>query len=153
MQTIPFRMGKQWGPAEQHRELYPISWDKTQWKAQQKGIWLVSMRTQVWSLASLSGLRIQHCLELWCRLQMWPRSGVAVAVVQASNYSFNSTSSLRIPYTTGVALKTTTTITTTTNKLQNMMEGSMRQRIYMYVWLGHCAILQKRAQHCKWTIL
>ena len=25
----------------------------------------------VWSLASFSGLRIQHCLELWCRFQMW----------------------------------------------------------------------------------
>ena len=32
--------------------------------AQQKGIWLVSMRTQVRSLTSLSGLRIQCCHEL-----------------------------------------------------------------------------------------
>ena len=28
MQTITFRMDKQQGPAVQHRELYPISWDK-----------------------------------------------------------------------------------------------------------------------------
>ena len=35
--------------------------------AQQKWIWLVSMRTQVWSLASLSGWRIWCCLERWCR--------------------------------------------------------------------------------------
>ena len=34
--------------------------------AQQKWIWLVSMRPQVQSLASLSGLRIQSCHELWC---------------------------------------------------------------------------------------
>ena len=27
-----------------------------------------------------SGLRIQCCLELWCRLQMQPRLGMAVAV-------------------------------------------------------------------------
>ena len=35
-----------------------------------KGIWLVFVRTQVWSLASLSGLRILHCRELRCRSQM-----------------------------------------------------------------------------------
>ena len=34
---------------------------------QWKRIRLVSMRMQVRSLASLSGLRIQHCCELWCR--------------------------------------------------------------------------------------
>ena len=32
--------------------------------AQQKQIWLVSMRMQGRSLALLSGLMIQHCLEL-----------------------------------------------------------------------------------------
>ena len=35
---------------------------------QWKRIRLVSMRTQVRSLASLSGLRTRHCCELWCRL-------------------------------------------------------------------------------------
>ena len=39
--------------------------------AQRKQIRLVSMRTQVHSLASPSGLRIWHCHELWCRSQMW----------------------------------------------------------------------------------
>ena len=29
----------------------------------------------------LSGLRIWRCRDLWCRLQMWLRSGVVVAVV------------------------------------------------------------------------
>ena len=52
------------------------------------------MRTQVQSLNSLSGLRIQHCLELWCRWQMQLGSGVAVAVAQAGSYSSNSTPSL-----------------------------------------------------------
>ena len=42
---------------------------------------LVSMRTQVQSLASLSGLRIWHCHGLWCRLQMWLGSCIAVTVV------------------------------------------------------------------------
>ena len=55
--------------------------------AQQKQIRLVSTRTQVRSLASLSGLEIQRCHELWCRLQMRLGSGVAVAVVQAGSYS------------------------------------------------------------------
>ena len=50
--------------------------------AQCKRIWIASTRTQVRSLASLSGLRIQHCSELWYRLQMWLRSHVAVAEVQ-----------------------------------------------------------------------
>ena len=34
------------------------------------------------------------CCELWCRSQMWLRSGIAVAVVQASGYSSHSTPSL-----------------------------------------------------------
>ena len=38
--------------------------------ARQKQIYLVSMRTQVQSLASLSELRIWCCHELWCRSQM-----------------------------------------------------------------------------------
>ena len=37
--------------------------------AQQNRIWLGTMRLQVWSLSSLSGLRIWHCCELWCRSQ------------------------------------------------------------------------------------
>ena len=38
------------------------------------------MRMQVQSLISLSGPGIQHCHELWCRLQTELRSCVAVAV-------------------------------------------------------------------------
>ena len=45
------------------------------------------MRMQVRSLASLSGLRIQYCRDLWCRLQMQLGSGVAVAVMWANSYS------------------------------------------------------------------
>ena len=45
------------------------------------GTRLVSMIMWVGALASLSGLRIRHCRELWYRLQMWLRSGVVVAVV------------------------------------------------------------------------
>ena len=48
-----------------------------QWKRIQLG----TMRLRVPSLALLSGLRIQHRLELWCRSQMQLGSWVAVAVV------------------------------------------------------------------------
>ena len=59
------------------------------------GIWLVSMRMQIQSLASLSGLRVQHYHELWYRSQMRLGSGIAVAVVQGSSYSSNLTPSLQ----------------------------------------------------------
>ena len=49
--------------------------------AQQRRIWLASIRTQVQSMALLSELTIQHCLEPWCRLQTQLRSSIAVAVV------------------------------------------------------------------------
>ena len=45
----------------------------------------------VQSLASLSGLRIWHCQKMWCSLQMWLGSGVAVAVVQAGTCSSDLT--------------------------------------------------------------
>ena len=32
MQTITFRIYKQRGPTIQYKELYPISWDRPQWK-------------------------------------------------------------------------------------------------------------------------
>ena len=43
--------------------------------------WLMNPASiHVHSLASLSGLGIQHCRELWCRLQMQFGPGVAVSV-------------------------------------------------------------------------
>ena len=62
------------------------------------------MRTQVQSLASLSGLRIQHCRELWCRsdvAQTWRCSGwrrlVAMDLIQSLAWE--------LLYAEGVALK------------------------------------------------
>ena len=48
--------------------------------AQWKRIRLGTMRLRVQSLASLSGLRIQHCRELWYRSQMQLGSSIAVAL-------------------------------------------------------------------------
>ena len=49
--------------------------------AQRKWIRLEPMRLWIWCLALLSRLRIWHCHGLWCRLQTWLVSGIAVAVV------------------------------------------------------------------------
>ena len=57
------------------------------------GTWPVSMRMQVRSLASLSGLRIQHCCKLRARSQMGLRLWIAVAMAQAGSCSSGSTPS------------------------------------------------------------
>ena len=49
--------------------------------AQWLTIRLGTMRLRVRSLASLSGLTIRRCRELWCRLQTRLGSRVAVALV------------------------------------------------------------------------
>ena len=61
--------------------------------AQWKWTWQVSMRMRVRSVALLSGLRTQPCLELRCRSQMWLGSGMAMAV--ASSWNSNLTPSPR----------------------------------------------------------
>ena len=66
---------------------------------------LVSMRVQVPSLSSLSGLRIRHWRELRYRLQTRLGSHVAVAVVLASSYCSDLTPSPGTSYVTGAALK------------------------------------------------
>ena len=53
---------------------------------------LISMRRHVWSLASLSGVRIRHCCELWCRL-------AALAPIQSLAWE--------LPYSTSTALNKT----------------------------------------------
>ena len=52
---------------------------------QQKRIQLGTTRLRVWSLASLSGLRIWCCRELWSRSQTWLRSGIAVALAGSNS--------------------------------------------------------------------
>ena len=57
----------------------------------------MSMKMQVQFLASLSGLRIHHYHELWCRSQMRPRFGLAVAP--------NQPLAQELPCAAGAALK------------------------------------------------
>ena len=62
--------------------------------AQWKRIRLGTIRFQVRSLASLSGLRIWCFCELWCRLQTRLSSLIAVAVAWTGSCSSHSTPSL-----------------------------------------------------------
>ena len=52
MQTITFRMDKQWSPTVQHREVYPISCGRTWWKIlwQKEYIydWVTMLYTRNW---------------------------------------------------------------------------------------------------------
>ena len=54
------------------------SWEFPLWLSRLR-IQVLSKKMQVRYLASLSGLRIRHCLKLWYRSQTWLRSGTAVA--------------------------------------------------------------------------
>ena len=60
------------------------------------------MRMQVRSLASINGLRIQGCHELWCRSQMPLGSCVAVAVALIQLLAWE------LPYAIPVSLKNKT---------------------------------------------
>ena len=62
------------------------------------------MRTRVWSLALLRGLRIWCHLELWCRSQMRLRSHVAVAVVVPRLAPIQPLA-WELPHVVGVAIK------------------------------------------------
>ena len=65
------------------------------------------MRTWVRSLASLSGLKIQRCHELWCRSQTQLRSLITVAVAVVGSCSFEPLA-WELPYVTPADLKSKT---------------------------------------------
>ena len=75
-------------------------------------LWLSGLRTQlgsmrmwVGSLALLSALRIKHYHELWCRSQMWLRSGVAWLWCRPAAADLIRPLAWELTYTTGAALK------------------------------------------------
>ena len=70
------------------------------------------MRLRARSLPLLSGLTIRRSCELWCRLQRWLRSQVAMTVVSAGSYSSDSTLSLGTSMCHWCGPKKTTTTTT-----------------------------------------
>ena len=93
------------GKWESGRKKGRKKWQGVPIMAQWKWLWLVPMRTQVQSLSSLSGLRIQCCHQLWCGSQMQLGSGIAVAVALASSCSSHLTPAWELPYAVGAALK------------------------------------------------
>ena len=66
---------------------------------------LESMRLQIQSLASLSGLRMCCCCELWCSLQMQLGSCVAMAVGRPAAVVPIQPLAWELPYAVGEALK------------------------------------------------
>ena len=63
------------------------------------------MKMQIQSLALLSGLRIWHCRQLWCRLQTRLRSHVAVALGKLAATAPIRPLAWEPPYAAGVALE------------------------------------------------
>ena len=84
--------GGGWGLKLEERESEIWTWEFL--------LWLCGLRTGLVSirfsrsLVSLSGLRIQHCCELWCRSKTHLGSHVAVAMAVAGSCSSNLTPSL-----------------------------------------------------------
>ena len=72
---------------------------------QQKQIRLGTMRLWVQFLASLGRLRIRCCSELWCRLQTWLRSDVAMAVIRLAAVALIGPLAWELLYAVDVALK------------------------------------------------
>ena len=60
---------------------------------------------QVWSLASVSGLKIWHCWKLPCRSQMWLGSGVAWLWLRLAAAAPFGPLAQELPFATGVAIK------------------------------------------------
>ena len=99
------------------------------------------MRIWVWSLALLSGLRIQHYYELQCRSQTGLRSGIAVAV--AGHFSSNSTPSLgtftccfRCGPKKEKKTKTTTTKKNPRNEWRSCVAWRIKEPRLPLKWLG-----------------
>ena len=94
--------------------------------AQWKGIRLGTMRLRVQSLASLSGLRIRRCRELWYRLQTRLESRVAVALAQAGSTSSDQTPSLGTSIFHGCGPKRTKDKKQNKNKIQKNSTKCMK---------------------------
>ena len=91
------------------------------------------MRLQIRSLASLSGLRIQHCHELLYSFQTQLRSRVAVAVVEAGHTDLTLSLGTSICHRCGPKNKKKKTKNTKTKKNE---ENIFRYMIRMTSFFG-----------------
>ena len=78
------------------RKRKPIQTGRTRWRprSSRRGSVAMNLTSTHENAASLRGLRIRHCCDLWGRSQTQLGSGVAVAVAQASGHRSDSTPSL-----------------------------------------------------------
>ena len=94
--------------------------------AQRKRIQLGTVRLRVRSLASLSGLRIRHCCELWCRSQMWLRYALLWLWHRLVAASPNRPLAWEPPYALGAALRRQKTKKKKKKKKDEQRKSSIR---------------------------
>ena len=100
-----------WKLSKSKGNRYKIQETEVPTVAQQKQIWLVSIRMRVQSLLSLSGLGIWCCCELWCRSETaWIPHCCGCGTGQQLYLRFDpSDLTWELPWATNAALKKTTT--------------------------------------------
>jgi len=99
---------------------------------------LASKRMWVRSLVLLSGLRLQCCRELWCRSKTQLGARVAVAVVQASSCSSDSSPSLGTSICCGCGPKK--------GKKQNKTKLRTWRSDTTFIWLRWTDVFPKTKQ-------
>ena len=125
-------------------------------------IWPESVRTRVRSTASLSGLKIRHCRELWRRSQMRLGSDVAEVAAKASIYSSYSTPSLGTAICCRCGPKKTKKNNKKTPKQTNKqktnkswefllwLSGKLTRLVTMRTWVWSLALLSGlRIRYCR----
>jgi len=105
-----------WDSFEGHAARHPKAMGGVPVVVQRKWIRLGTLRFQIQSLASLSGLRIRCFRELWCRSKMRLRSCIARLWHRPAPTALLRPLAWEPPYATGAALKKQKTTTTTTTK-------------------------------------
>ena len=100
------------------------------WHSRNEPVLLVSMRMCVLSLASLSRLRIWHCSELWCGLQMGPDRALLWLWYRLAAVPPIRSLAWELPYAEGVAIKSKKQ----TNKLKPFTESSLKRDRNWATW-------------------
>ena len=98
---------------------------------------------QVQFLDSLSGSRIWHCHQLKRRSETWLRSVIAVAVVQASSYSSDSTPRISICHRCGPKK---------TKKKKIELQYLHKDSTNLYFWPQYMIVSISLQHNQSWTV-